>query len=507
MKKILLFLLIVVSLTLVGCTNEYKIEFYIDNDIKTHYFKNEIVITDEVINEVIQEEINGLYYDEKYIFPYNNEVLKQSTNIYVLKNGKRNVTIRYKSEEEIIQIDNGSSILLSDITLLKTDYIQGLYYDEQFTKPYNDELIEKNLTLYVKAKPVTITLNYEQHQEKITVDNGYILSPKDLSYEKEEYLENIYTSRHYYTKYDNEPIYEDATFFVKTKTITVKIICDSTVHEIDLFIGSKVDDMVLARLEISYIKNLYLDKDCTKLYDGSILEKDTILYASLDNLHNAISKMKVQVAGKYNASTTSKKITAESVEVKEYIYYDEETTVVKMTYDAYPKSRQNSVMKLAGYMFFQEGCMIRVFKNDTMYELKEAYDKGIIDDEFIKKIYFANDGYGIDQTTITDGPFTSSLLIILNKKGTFSFKEYTVEDFKEYGVVSLEEITKETIEIVKDKYLYNIDREGHAVRISDDFRRMFKIELATTDSYEILDIVRKLYLRDDIMLVSVSRKQ
>ena len=67
MKKILLFLLIIVSLTLVGCTNEYKIEFYIDNDIKTHYFKNEIIITDEVINEVIQEEINGLYYDEKYI--------------------------------------------------------------------------------------------------------------------------------------------------------------------------------------------------------------------------------------------------------------------------------------------------------------------------------------------------------------------------------------------------------------------------------------------------------
>ena len=142
-----------------------------------------------------------------------------------------------------------------------------------------------------------------------------------------------------------------------------------------------------------------------------------------------------------------------------------------------------------------------------MYELKEAYDKGIIDDEFIKKIYFANDSYGIDQTTITDGPFTSNLLIILNKKGTFSFKEYTVDDFKEYGVVSIEEITKETIEIVKDKYLYNIDREGHAVRISDDFRRMFKIELATTDSYEILDIVRKLYLRDDIMLVSVNRKQ
>ena len=56
MKKILLFLLIVVSLTLVGCTNEYKIEFYIDNDIKTHYFKNEIVITDEVIKFIVVRE-------------------------------------------------------------------------------------------------------------------------------------------------------------------------------------------------------------------------------------------------------------------------------------------------------------------------------------------------------------------------------------------------------------------------------------------------------------------
>ena len=56
MKKILLFLLIVVSLTLVGCTNEYKIEFYIDNYIKKHYFKNEIVITDEVIKFIVIKE-------------------------------------------------------------------------------------------------------------------------------------------------------------------------------------------------------------------------------------------------------------------------------------------------------------------------------------------------------------------------------------------------------------------------------------------------------------------
>ena len=172
---------------------------------------------------------------------------------YALSDVRHDIIITTKTMAK--NVDAFWKDLETSLRLLKTDYIQGLYYDEQFTKPYNDELIEKNLTLYVKAKPVTITLNYEQHQEKITVDNGYILSSKDLSYEKEEYLENIYTSRHYYTKYDNEPIYEDATFFVKTKTITVKIICDSTVHETDLFIGSKVDDMVLARLEISYIKN------------------------------------------------------------------------------------------------------------------------------------------------------------------------------------------------------------------------------------------------------------
>lgn len=381
--------------------------------------------------------------------------------------------------------------------------IESLYYDQEFTNKYNNEVINENIKLYIKTKQITITFNYETYQEKIEVNRGYIVSFEDLSYVKEEYLEGIYKTRHYYSKYENDPIEKDTTFYIKTKKIRLKILCDSILHEIQLYIGSVVDKMVLARLGISYIQNLYVDKECTKLYDGSILEDDTLLYTSLDNLHNAISMMKEQLVINYNSIYDSI-ITKEKITIQEYYYYDEETTVVKFNYDSYPKNRQNKVMTLAGYMFLQKGNMIRVFKNNQMYELKEAYEQGIIDDQILKKIYFANDSYGINQETIIDGPFTNELLIVLNKKGTFSFKEYTVDDFKEYGVISLKEITEETMKIVKDKYLYDIDRDGYAVNISDDYRRMIIITLSTTDSYEILKIVKQLSLRDDIMGVGVN---
>ncbi len=509
MKKIIVLMLMFFTFTLIGCNNTKTITFIIDGDTQTIVFEKEIIITEEMIENIISEDIKGLYYDEKYVFPYNNEVLTESTEIFVLKGVTRNVTIKYKDKQEILKIDNASSVMFSDISIIKEQSIQGLYYDEKFTELYSGEPIEKDITLYVKVKQVTITLNYEQHQEKMTVDSGYIFSSKDLSFEKESYLQDIYTSRYYYNTYENEPIEEDTTLYIKKKKITVTFKYNDISQDVQLYIGSVVDSSVLAKFGIDYVQNLYLDKECKTLYNGSPLEEDTTLYLSLDNLYVAMDCIKKQIVKDYNQSPiipSQNIIGISDVEVKKYYYYDENITVISASYDLYPENLRNKVMTIAGYMFFREDFKIKVFKDNKIYELEEAYNKKIIDDEIVKKIYFSDDSQIKSDVTISDGPFSNVLLIVLNKKGTFSFEEYTKEDFEELGEVVVSEITEGTMEIVRDKYLYDIDREGHAVRISDDFRRILRIELQTTDSYEILEAVRKLYLRDDIKSVDVMKK-
>ena len=102
------------------------------------------------------------------------------------------------------------------------------------------------------------------------------------------------------------------------------------------------------------------------------------------------------------------------------------------------------------------------------------------------------------EATLDDNFLDDTIIIVLNKKATFSFKEYTNNDFWELGEVIIDEITKESTAIVKNKYLYNLETDGHSVKISEEYRRIYKITLKNKGKQNVLNAIKKLECRDDI---------
>ena len=106
--------------------------------------------------------------------------------------------------------------------------------------------------------------------------------------------------------------------------------------------------------------------------------------------------------------------------------------------------------------------------------------------------------------TIDDNFADDIIIVVLSKDATFSFYEYTSNDFDELGEIIVDELTEKTTEIVKEKYLYNIDYKDHAVKISDDYRRIIKITLLNKGKDKVLDAIKKLEERQDILSAEPS---
>ena len=106
--------------------------------------------------------------------------------------------------------------------------------------------------------------------------------------------------------------------------------------------------------------------------------------------------------------------------------------------------------------------------------------------------------------TIDDNFADDVIVVVLNKEATFSFKEYSKDDFKELGEIEVNEITKETTEIVKDKYLNNIDNETNNVGISEEYRRILRIILSNKGKDKVLSAIKLLEKREDIESVEPS---
>jgi len=97
-----------------------------------------------------------------------------------------------------------------------------------------------------------------------------------------------------------------------------------------------------------------------------------------------------------------------------------------------------------------------------------------------------------------------TILVVLNKTATFSFKTYTAEDFSEIGNVYVEEITAGSSQIVRQQRETNVSRQGHSVKVSDDYRRILKLTLQDKGKENIIDAVRKLERRDDVVSAEPS---
>ena len=160
---------------------------------------------------------------------------------------------------------------------------------------------------------------------------------------------------------------------------------------------------------------------------------------------------------------------------------------------------------------------VQVWRDGSFYRLQQAYEDGLLTQQNIDAIhalYYAKHGFStlaldeFEEKIITeisvDDDFSDELILVgLSRNATFSFKQYSAEDFPEIGNVDVEEITKDAAEIVRNQFESGDEIEGHLINVAE-FRRILKLTLHEKGKENVIDAIRQLEKRDDILCAQPS---
>lgn len=247
--------------------------YYIDNNIETVELERNTSITKYINTLYENREIEYIYYNNQLLTLKNDKIKKDTT--VIIKYKKVKITLLNNTLQEEINIYKGESITKEVITIVNKEYIDDLYYDEEYTIKYNGEPIVEDKTLYFKRKSVIVEICNKNDQETINVYLGDIIDNKQISLVNNKYIEDLYYDNEYTKKYNNEEIKENTTLYIKLKTVRVLIINGEITEEVEIEIGSSLTTTLI---QIGYENELYYDQECTKKYEDEIIEEDTKLY-------------------------------------------------------------------------------------------------------------------------------------------------------------------------------------------------------------------------------------
>ena len=212
MKKNIFLILIFL---LCGCVNtkNINITFVYDGVEKTKTYDKDIVVTNDIINSIIDQEYEGIYYDSKFTTPYNNDLITLDTTLYINKKGII-VTIKCDELEQTLNLKIGDTINLQSITIVDLSNIEGLYYDSDFSKKYEGEQLLEDTLLFVKTSKVVVTFKLFDYEEQKTFDNGVIITKDMISLIEVKDIEGLYFDDLFTEKYENTTLTKSTTLYI-----------------------------------------------------------------------------------------------------------------------------------------------------------------------------------------------------------------------------------------------------------------------------------------------------
>jgi len=116
-------------------------------------------------------------------------------------------------------------------------------------------------------------INYSKEIEKETIIQKSLFSEI-----KEDYIEDIFLNQEYTIKYENEPITNDITLYIKIKEITVTFIINGNSYNKKMNIGFNLNNISFEDVNESDILGYYYDEEFTKNYNNEVLEEDKIIF-------------------------------------------------------------------------------------------------------------------------------------------------------------------------------------------------------------------------------------
>ncbi|MCL2621997.1 MAG: S8 family serine peptidase, partial [Firmicutes bacterium] len=108
----------------------------------------------------------------------------------------------------------------------------------------------------------------------------------------------------------------------------------------------------------------------------------------------------------------------------------------------------------------------------------------------------------ISNATLDDEFSEKFIIVVLNHKATFSNKQYTVKDFPNIKLKSVEDLTSESFELIKKQINKPHEYENDPMRLdTNQYRRILKLTLQNQSKENVLSTLKSLETRSDFISV------
>lgn len=241
-----------------------KVDIVIDGKLNTFEINNGDKINN--INQNIK-----LYYDKDYTKEYKNEPITESITLYGTDKTK-SVNVVINGKVNTFAIEKGQIL---NVESINKDI--KLYYDETYTKKYNNEPINDNITLYGREEKELVTVKVIRADgiQNVQIEKGGYLFIRDFD---DERLLGLYYDEELTSEYEIDKINEDITLYAKEKYVTVKVYVNMISRREYEVLYNDVFDKNSTNLLYYSDENLYYDEDFKNEYKNKKLTEDLVLY-------------------------------------------------------------------------------------------------------------------------------------------------------------------------------------------------------------------------------------
>lgn len=243
-----------------------KVDIVIDGKLNTF----EITSGDSFKINNFNEKIK-LYYDKDYTKEYKNEPITESITLYGTDKTK-SVNVVINGKVNTFAIEKGQIL---NVESINKDI--KLYYDETYTKKYNNEPINDNITLYGREEKELVTVKVIRADgiQNVQIEKGGYLFIRDFD---DERLLGLYYDEELTSEYEIDKINEDITLYAKEKYVTVKVYVNMISRREYEVLYNDVFDKNSTNLLYYSDENLYYDEDFKNEYKNKKLTEDLVLY-------------------------------------------------------------------------------------------------------------------------------------------------------------------------------------------------------------------------------------
>ena len=261
-----------------------QVTFVIDNHEYTDTAHYGVIDLSDLNSKLDNKSLVGLYYDSEFKDEYLGELITDDITLYVKALDNNPVKITYVTNTNSYEVNKNIGLAtLYDVDCDNYEYL-GLYYDSDFTKAYNNEILTSDTTLYVKEN--------EMYTLKVFLNNKLVME-KLYSPNMKIDLDSFYDYDSYQALDDNNNEIFDLEY----------ITCDTSVYLVNkqeydiknLFYRFGRQMMRLVVHYDNYIKcyyysygallhdlDFYFDPDCTVSVNGHFIRSNLHVYAKED---------------------------------------------------------------------------------------------------------------------------------------------------------------------------------------------------------------------------------